>query len=59
METKTILAAITALNKASDALNSGKLDIPGQIALATECFQAAWYLRHQLEQAIPQVALAA
>lgn len=59
MQTKTILKAIEVLQKASNALASGSLDISEQIRLSSECTSSAFYLRHELEKAVPEVKIAA
>ena len=59
MRTETILRAIADLNKAAAALRGGNLDISAQIRLGSECAIASIQLQHELEQAVPEVKIAA
>lgn len=57
MKTKTILKAIDVLKRVGAALRGGGLEISQQIALASECSSAEFYLQHELENAVPEVKI--
>ena len=55
MKPLTITDAADMLHRAARALRCGDLSIHEQVTLATKCDNAAFALRHELEQDVPTV----
>ena len=59
MKPLTITDAADMLHRAARALRCGDLSIHEQVTLATKCDNAAFALRHELEQDVPRVPVEA